>query len=544
MRKISFCITLIVISNVLLLSGCRSSQTQYELEESFLQKHPDYDPNTIVLLVHIAEGRNGVYISLPRVSFAVGDGTTIVTAAHCVKRPTNWPQGEKLSSEILAISPYYGDAFKCELAALDEKADMAILKAPWEKHPALKIASPNDLDLTESLIVFSRPTYMTKQRDEYARRIRVAAMDIDDINHSEDKKGITFKQARPIKPGWSGSPIVIPGTAEVAGVMSHVSGLRLRIPLILELLLAFNAAGPNVEPLWNMLENNELQDNAKIEFPDKLISESKSELAFDSFLDYIAFFSKSDIDKANEAMDELLEIHSDSTYGNLFKAFCLTSMAEKTDVNPLEFSNQTENFYKKAIASDADSVLLRTLYTSFLLSHNFYDKALEQAEKAIAIEPNDYVANMSYMAAISKVEPDNAEQFGLTQIEKYPEDSDYQYFYGIALFELEKYEQALEAIEKAIKMNKDGEYFGGLADIYEKLGQLKKAESNYKKMTKVCGCQRCWYKYAKFLTEHRPEKSDKAQEAFEQVKKKEYMLRVSDEEMDELESLLQKNTKK
>ena len=39
------------------------------------------------------------------------------------------------------ISPYYGDVFDFKIAAIDKQADIAILKAPWPRHPALKLAS-------------------------------------------------------------------------------------------------------------------------------------------------------------------------------------------------------------------------------------------------------------------------------------------------------------------------------------------------------------------------------------------------------------------
>ncbi len=64
-------------------------------------------------------------------------------------------------------------------------------------------------------------------------------------------------------------------------------------------------------------------------------------------------------------------------------------------------------------------------------------------------------------------------------------------------------------------LNPDGFYRGGLADALVKLGRMDEALINYKKMTRDCGCQLCWFKYAGFLINNRPDKLDEAEKALD-----------------------------
>jgi pentatricopeptide repeat protein len=50
-------------------------------------------------------------------------------------------------------------------------------------------------------------------------------------------------------------------------------------------------------------------------------------------------------------------------------------------------------------------------------------------------------------------------------------------------------------------------------------------------MTKSCGCQRCWFKYAWFLVKYRQKKLDRAEKALAKAEAKAHMLRISKEDM-------------
>ena len=68
----------------------------------------------------------------PRVAFAIGDGTLLLTAGHCVA-DLQQSSGQAISGDIMVISPYYGDIFGFRIVAIDKKADLAILKPAWPR---------------------------------------------------------------------------------------------------------------------------------------------------------------------------------------------------------------------------------------------------------------------------------------------------------------------------------------------------------------------------------------------------------------------------
>ena len=71
------------------------------------------------------------------------------------------------------------------------------------------------------------------------------------------------------------------------------------------------------------------------------------------------------------------------------------------------------------------------------------------------------------------------------------------FHYSGALSGIDENEKALQAAQKAVDIDPNGLYYGVLADALAKLRRYDEAEPNYKLMTEKCGCQSCWFKYAK-----------------------------------------------
>ena len=176
-KKINQLLLLLLVAGFL-TCGCNELTKK---QDQGLQLKPGYDPNALVLLIHIDHRQNETLISWPRVAFAIGDGTIILTAKHCVDYPSNWSQ-RPMSPDIVAVSPYYGDIYHCDVIATDKKSDLAILKAPWRIHPALALASKEEFQATRQVTVFSRPIRKPKKPHELGRKIRTATLTIEQKN--------------------------------------------------------------------------------------------------------------------------------------------------------------------------------------------------------------------------------------------------------------------------------------------------------------------------------------------------------------------------
>jgi len=89
------------------------------------------------------------------VGFAVGDGTLVLTAAHC-ERSVSQPRSKGIVAERFVFSPYYGDLFDFEVVATDNEADIAVLRPAWKTHPALRIGTDQDLEEADQVFVCGR----------------------------------------------------------------------------------------------------------------------------------------------------------------------------------------------------------------------------------------------------------------------------------------------------------------------------------------------------------------------------------------------------
>jgi pentatricopeptide repeat protein len=527
MRKTTYKLLLVLLIAGFLTCGC--SELLKKQDRSF-QPRPGYDPNALVLLVHIDHGQNETRISWPRVAFAVGDGTIILTAKHCVDRPPHFPK-RPMSPELVVVSPYYGDIYNCEIVAEDDKSDIAILKARWNIHPALAMASEEEFRNAKKVTVFSRPIRKPKKPHELGRQIRTATLTIDKKNVKKPITGMKLKGSGPVVPGWSGSAIVIPETAKATGVISALTVVRLGLPFLFSVTFTFDAIGGKTESAWELLRQNNLQYKASSFYPDDFEPVANSYPVYSAIMDYIETLSKKETAKALESAEKLVKMRPESGYAHLLLAMIADKHAHEPNSEPGELLALAESSYEKSLRLDPNNASTRAAYGNFLLERKLNERALTETQTALALDPNNELATINKTILLARTEPNKAEEYAKSLVDKDPNNPDYWYQYGRALVELGKNEQSLEVVQKAIKLNPKGGYQTGLADILVKLDRLKEAEKNYRKMTKSCGCQRCWFNYARFLVKYRPKKLDRAEKALVKAEANAHTLRVSNEDM-------------
>ena len=550
-EKILTC--LVFLLTILLTCGCGEFANN---DDTGRQLKPGYDPNALVLIAHIDYRQHETLISWPRVAFAVGDGTVLLTAEHCVDTPPQW-NNPPMSPEIVVISPYYGDIYNCKILTVDKKTDLAILKAPWPIHPALALASEEELSNAEQITIFSRPIRKPKKPHQLGRQIRTTTLAIDRHNITKPIVGMRLKGTGSVQRGWSGSAMLLPESVKAVGVVSALTGIKLGIPKLFYVFFIFDTVGGETGSAWELLRQNELEFVAKSYYPLPFEPVSDAQPAFFRFMDYFETLLKKESAESLKIAGKLVTLRPESSYVHLLLAVSADEQAHEPDKRPQhnkasstssprdreELLVLADSGYQKAIRLAPNNASIHAAYGSFLMNCNRKQQALTETESALAIDLNNNLAAINRIRILTQTEPNKAEKYAEQLIDKDPNNPDYWFYYGNALSELGEYNRALKAEQKAVKLNPKGKYYGGLADILVKLDQPDKAERYYKKMTKSCGCQQCWFNYANFLLEYRPKKLKQAEKALSKAESKAYMLRVAEEDMAKLRRRIEEKKK-
>jgi tetratricopeptide (TPR) repeat protein len=530
MRKLALSTLLILLlACPLLVGGCKPASGR-DSGRQVLEQLRGFDPNAIVLLAYLGNHQHGAMLQWPRVAFAIGDGTLLLTAAHCVDALCGSP-GQAMSPDIVAISPYYGDAYSCEILAVDKNADVAILKASWPVHPALALAGEEELKAAKRIVIVSRPSKKAKKPPyRLGQQIRAEKLPVLALDEKRPYKAVVLKGTRSVVEGWSGSAMVLPGSGKVAGVLGRLQPVKLRL---LNIPLRKDAAGCSVRSIWTLLRKHGLESAAQRQ-PAGLEPVKDAQPAFSLAMDYFEALLNEDTTKPVEIAREMVTLRPQSVHAQLFLAFGANLRAHARESKPDPFLALAESSYQEALRLEPNSAHAHAVYGNFLLNRGRNQEALAQTESALAADPNNSLAVVNRLVILGVTNPAQAEEFGSQLVEKDPNNARYWHYYGTALSKLDRYEQALAAAQKAVALDPKGLYEGGLADALATLDRLDEAEPLYKKMTKTCGCQRCWYRYALFLVNHRSGKLAESEKALKTAESKAHMLRVSQEDINSL----------
>lgn len=161
--------------------------------------------------------------------FVIGDGTLVVTARHMVFEESEQGQHEMLGL-IRILSPYLGEACCAEIVGADERLDLAVLKVPWRGHPALKLADDQNIILAERVEIIGVPTLIHSigpNADEpFPENLSFQReqLPIDFVAvRQQIPRFISLSEVGGLGPGWSGSPMLLPGASEAAGCFVRLS---------------------------------------------------------------------------------------------------------------------------------------------------------------------------------------------------------------------------------------------------------------------------------------------------------------------------------
>ncbi|RJP33417.1 MAG: hypothetical protein C4527_04545 [Candidatus Omnitrophota bacterium] len=483
----------------------RAERTLMDASSSLLP----FDPQAIVMILYlgITPDGNEQYKGI-RIGFAVENGSMILTAAHCLTDFINDAEQGSLVKPIV-ISSFYGDAFEAEIIHMDHKADWAVLRAPWPSHPALPIASEEELAHTKEMIIAAFPPRdKVNNTIQISREVSGEKIRFHELDTKENYPILVLCGAKFVGPGWSGSPMISAANGNVLGVFT-----RHRVQELDDIVLIHNPMGPAIVHVPSLLREKELLA-APDEQNNAIAPPSQAEISLHTILDFIEALINGDPSKALHKVQDWVDTNEHSFMARLLLASTAEIMWAKNRSNE-EYMTLTDSSYKKAISINPSHAMAHARYASFFLIAKQNTDALNELDAALALEPNLLYAHIKKLHAFIRLNPKKAVELGKELRKEHPQ-SQHGWLGLIGAYkESGEHELEIDAIRQYTQVMPDSPHRGLLADALARAGKLEEAESQYKANVENHECAWCWFAYAKFLCEYYPDRIEDARQALE-----------------------------
>ncbi len=494
------------------------------------------DPNAIVVLGYLdrQQGLNAA-AKWPRVAFAIGDGTLLLTAAHCVtdlQEPTN----RVLSTNIVVVSPYYGDVFDFRIVAVDRRADVAVLRPTWPSHPALALATEEEFAVARQILIASRPQSQA-QNKAVLGDFCTELLPVLRVDEGRPNMALRLKGTEQVAPGWSGSAMVLAESGKLAGVLTRLHTGTFRRMAIFPYRRS-DALGCSIRSVRTLLREHGLEE-AALRRPGTFPAVPDAQRSFSAAMASLqALFSDGRM-RPLDGASELVRLRPNSVQAHLLLAFAATFRRSDVNLPERERLALAESSYRRALELDPSSAYAHAAYAAFLHECDRNAEVLKHADAALAIDPNNRLAQLERQRQLPAIE---RKAFLERLVAAEPNDPEWWSDYSAVLLGLNYRDEALRAARKAVALDPNGLFCGVLANALIGLRQIDEAESCMKLMTERCGCQRCWFSYAEFLLVYRTDKLDQASQAFKTAESQSHQ-RVTGKNMSRLRfRLLAKTT--
>ncbi len=446
-------------------------------------------------------------LEMPRMGFAIGDGTLIVTAEHCVDSFRD-PAPPSSSRLVFAISPYYGDIYPLRLLASDDRADVALLQADWASHPAFDLADPCDLHPDETLWIPSIPQFI---KDKHLNTTAyLETLCVEHIDYLSETPSIRFTQKGRIEPGWSGSPVILPTSHKIAGLMVKITGTPQRRALFFKRMV-YKGFACHVEAIPNLLNTQGL---ALPEYPHPPIrpADANSKAALSDIQGALNALLVSDLYETTDHLKKSVALRPDSAYLHLWLATFMDFL-EENDKNEQDI----ECPLMTAIQRRPKDPHILAVSAHLLKGLNKPEQAQQYAQEALIQDPNNALALYTQLTLLQDKDPDQAVQWGRRLIDLEPNNAMACFYTSMALLNYDP-EEALHVAQQAVAIDPNGVLRNPMARAFAALHRNDEALVEYRYMTEHCGCESCWYQYCRFLTEQYPDRISEAQNALDQAR--------------------------
>jgi len=407
-------------------------------------------------------------------AFVIGDGTLVVTTRHLVFEESE--QGEhQMPGLVSLVSPYLGQACYGEILAADEELDLAVLKAAWQGHPALQLADDDSILSAERVQIIGMPEVihsigpdanepfpesMTFQRE-------VLPGDFVAVRE-RTPRFISLHGIGQLGEGWSGSPMLLPGTCKAAGCFVRLHGTKGQTFV--------SAQGPAISQVKRLV----VQAGQEKSLHPVEHGLSRAKDATDVFLltlhAYRHYLGR-DYDQAFERAQSLIGLRPESALAYTLAA----SVAEEQG----KFDD-AERYYQEALKLDSDSANLKMYYAQFLSKHQ-PDKALEILQQMWQFDKlRPYVALLTFNILCDRGQYKRCSELLKDALDVGPNNAYLWVNLGGCQYHLGAANDAVTSLSKAVELLPErGPFRGQLAQLLEKHGRLDDAERHFRKLLEI-----------------------------------------------------------
>ena len=464
-----------------------------------------FDPRSIVVLAYLGESQDRRTYRGNRVAVAFGDGSLIATAAHCVDDFAEARQ-KAILAKPLVFSPYHGDVFEAEILAVDASADLAILRVAWNEHPAVPLADDQELQAAKEMLVagYAPPEQKNGTRLPSPRQLSAELLPVVQTAVSNGAHRIILGGARFIGPGWSGSPMILPGSGRLGGIFCRKNDVHFDGLPVLQ-----NRIGASARAIRELMSAKGIQMKAP---PAGWTGPDDAAAAFSAGLDWLDSQAGRPPQEALAAGERLVQRRPHS--GQVRRLLAVSASAMR---NP-GADELAATHFREAARLAPGSVLVHAAYGWHLDTRGRAEEALAELDKAARIEPENSFVRATRLKLLAELRPNEAEILGQRLVAEATDNAAYWFHYAGALRTLGKHEEALGAAQTAVRLASKEQvwYRGRLADILARCGRLEEADACHRELlVQRPDSPTFWLWYAQFLVEKRPERRTDAREALQ-----------------------------
>jgi len=392
------------------LTPARLAALMQESETRQLLTPPDvpktFDQRAIVALIVFEISDTGMSLAWAT-GAAIGDGSVVVTAAH-VTREKGFFRG------LYALSPYSGKVCEPKILALDQEKDVVILRVPWGRHPALIVATEEELARAKEMIVagYVYTENEGQQSQSPSKKPLMERFPFFKVFREDDgyfcgagmdgetgSMGLALGGGRFAGPGWSGSAILLPESGRLGGVQCRWTRAKMNLaqryytgqPVRQDKdILAFHhLLGANAHSIRALLRGHSISDAASTssEIP---AAPADAQAAFETLVDIF----QATVDGKSSLVLSKLKTYShmrpDSPVGHLLPGWSLACTAVKSKGDPKSQAPLlAETCFKSALTLSPKSALVHAGYGHLLHVMGREKEAIVQFDKYLSLRPDE-----------------------------------------------------------------------------------------------------------------------------------------------------------
>lgn len=433
-------------------------------------------------------------------AFVIGDGTLVVTARHLVFEESE--QGEhQMPALVSLVSPYLGQACYGEIVAADEELDLAVLKAAWQWHPALQLADDNSIVSAERLEIIGMPEVIhgigpdANEPFPESLTFQREVLPVDFVAvRRQIQRFVSLSGVGELGPGWSGSPMLLPGTSTAAGCFVRLHGtIGQRF---------VSTQGPAISQVKRLVVQAG-QEKSLHPVEHCLFKAKDANDVFLLTLQAYRHYLGRDYGQAFERAQSLIGVRPESAFIYTLAA----SIAEEQG----KFDD-AERYYQEALRLNPDAANLKIYYAQFL-SKRQPDKALEILQQMWQFDKlRLHVALLTFNILSQRGEYQRCSTLLEEALKVSPNNAYLWVNLGACQFHMGEANGAIISLTKAVELLPEtGPFRGQLAQLLEKQGRLDDAERHFRKLLEIepdNPVVHFWL--AQFLARHQPAAKEEA----------------------------------